>query len=130
MGNSSNKIQGTSKTDAQALTGITGLTTIDGEKQIITTPEGLPGNLGMGGAYIVNNNYIGSAVAPMQSASGFYPLYTCQTGGTGAGGYYDLCYAHLNERDLASVVDYRRKTGEDESSGPTVETQSFALFNS
>ena len=32
MGNSSNKIQGTSKTDAQALTGITGLTTIDGEK--------------------------------------------------------------------------------------------------
>jgi hypothetical protein len=79
------------------------LTTIDGEKQI--TPEVTEG---MG---YVANNYIGGA---QQSVSGFYPLYTCQTGGTGAGGYYDLFHYHMNERDLASVIDYRRKTGEED----------------
>lgn len=62
--------------------------------------------------------------------SGFYPLYTCQTGGTGAGGYYDLIHYHMNERDLASVIDYRRKTGEEDQQQQMVETQSFAHFNS
>jgi len=35
----------------------------------------------------------------------------------------------MNERDLASVIDYRRKTGEEDQQ-QMVETQSFAHFNS
>lgn len=99
--------QTTSKTDGQALTGVTGLTTIDGEKQVVT-----PDATAHAPQYVANNNYISGNA--QQSVSGFYPLYTCQTGGTGAGGYYDLCYFHMNERDLASVIDYRRKTGEED----------------
>jgi hypothetical protein len=48
-----------------------------------------------------------------QSVSGGYPLYTCQTAGTGYNLYNELCFFHMNERDLQALSDYRKHTGED-----------------
>ena len=48
-----------------------------------------------------------------QSVSGGYPLYTCQTAGTGYNYYNDLCFFHMSERDLQALSEYRKHTGED-----------------
>jgi hypothetical protein len=56
---------------------------------------------------------MGSQALP--SASACYPLYTCQTAGTGMGYLYnDLYFYHMNERDLNSIVEYRRRTGDED----------------
>ena len=48
--------------------------------------------------------------------------------------YNDLCFYHLNEKDLNSILEYRRRTGgeiEDSQSQQiqTCETQTFALYS-
>lgn len=52
-------------------------------------------------------------IGAQQSVSAGYPLYTCQTAGTGYNFYNELCFFHMNERDLQALSDYRRHTGED-----------------
>jgi hypothetical protein len=80
----------------------------------------------------VNGGYLGGFSRPggatsaqnIYSVSGCYPLYTCQTG---TGYFYnELSLYHMNERDLNSMIDYRRKTGEDQGNPMAQETSSFA----
>ena len=61
--------------------------------------------------------------------SGIYPLFTCPTG-TGGYVYNEMCCMHMSEKDLLSLVDYRKKTGESPSDGTGVETNSFVAFTS
>ena len=82
------------RTDA-ALTGVTGLTN---NYDMIITPSHI----------IARAGGLGSA-QNVQSVSGCYPLFTCQTGTNGYF-YNDFC----SERDLHSLVEYRRYTSEEE----------------
>ena len=63
--------------------------------------------------YISNNPLedLGRTTQNIQSVSGVYPLFTCQTGGT-AFFYNEMSLFHIAERDLLSLIDYRKAVGE------------------
>jgi len=65
------------------------------------------------------------------SVSGCYPLFTCQTGTAGFF-YNDLCCFNICEKDMVSVVEYRRKTGEEgtfQSNPGQAESQAFCNYS-
>ena len=73
---------------------------------------------------------MGRTTQNIQSVSGVYPLFTCQTGGT-AFFYNEMSLFHIAERDLLSLVDYRKAVGETLSTVSELPiTNQFTSFSS